>query len=191
MTPFKLGALALLLAAAPWAQALDVGQCGNRTALMKALAGEGQQMLVRARDFANASAARVFVTRNADSSTGYLLRETGPRGLCIDAALSQLRSGAQVHTLRDDQALIARQCGKAGDPALCRSLRNARQALARLKVVTVVESGPGRALQALPGMQGIDRHAPAQAWSSAQLGFCRGSGGALVLCVSSYTRAPG
>lgn len=191
MKPFKPMAAALVLLAAPLAHGLEVGQCARRDLMLKALAGEGQRVVLSARDFANASPARVHIARDAGAAHGYLLRETGPRGLCVDATLSQMRIGLPVQVASQDRALIERQCASGGDAALCASLRKARKAVARLKVVTVVESSAGSALKALPGMRGIDRHAPAEHWSGAQFGFCRGGGGALVLCVSSYTRAPG
>lgn len=175
--------LVLLLSAAPLAQAVDVGQCGSRTAMLKALASEGQRVVITAHENMKTAPPRLYIVRSKVDGSGYLLRQDRRRGVCIAGTLTQVRIGEPGGSARSDKRLVARNCSRSAlntrrNASLCASLQKGSEAMAGIDPDTFVDSGPATVLAA--------KAAP-QKWRAAQFGFCKRSDQDLVLCLATYT----
>jgi hypothetical protein len=179
-----LAVMALLSLLAPLAQAMEVGQCGSRNAILKALANEGQRVVVSAREYTKRAPATLHVVRSKVDQSGYLLRQDRRKGVCVTASLAQVRIGEPGGSARSDQRLVSQNCSGSArntrrNGSLCGALQRAGKAVAAIDPDTFVDSAEATVLGAGKGQQG---------WRAAQFGFCKIKDQGLVLCLETYTR---
>jgi hypothetical protein len=163
-------AIALLACAAPLAQGVEVGQCGSRNAILKALANEGQRVVVTAHENTKRGPMRIYIVRSKVEKSGYLLRQDRRRGVCVAAVLAEVRIGEPGGSARSDKRLVGRNCGHSAmdtrrNGSLCGGLQKAGKAVASIDPDTFVDS------------------------RGAQFGFCKVKEQELVLCMETYTNA--
>jgi hypothetical protein len=176
MKPFRIAAFAVLACLAPLAQAVSLGQCASADTITRKLASEGQRVVVKAHASAAKSPPQVWIARSKVDGSGYLLRQDGRRGMCVAAALKEVRIGQPGGSAKSDKRLLERSCARTAhntraNARLCASLKKAGVAITAIDVDTFVDSGP----------------APGQ-WRAAQFGFCKAGENRLVLCLSTTTR---
>ena len=164
-----LAAIALLSCVAPLAQAVEVGQCGSRNAILKALANEGQRVVVTAHGNTKRGQLRIYIVRSKVDKSGYLLRQDRRRGVCVAGRLAEVRIGEPGGSARSDLRLVGQNCGHSAlntrrNGTLCGALQQAGKAVAAIDPDTFVDS------------------------RTAQFGFCKVKGQELVLCMETYTR---
>jgi hypothetical protein len=169
MKMMTLAAIALLACAAPLAQAVEVGQCGSRSEVLKALANEGQRVVVTAHESTKRGQSGVYVVRSKVDKSGYLLRQDRRRGVCVAARLSGVRIGEPGGSARSDRRLVGQNCGHSAmntrrNGSLCGALQKAGKAVAAIDPDTFVDS------------------------RTAQFGFCKVKNQELMLCMESYTK---
>ena len=193
MNSTRLAVIALLAFVAPLAQALDVGQCGSRNAILKALANEGQRVVVTAHENTKQSPPRIYIVRSKVDKSGYLLRQDRRQGVCVTGVLAEVRIGQPGGSARSDQRLVAQNCSRSAlntrrNGSLCGALQKAGKAVAAIDPDTFVDSGAATVLAAGKGKRGIAPKAAPQKWRAAQFGFCKTKDQGLVLCLETYTR---